>query len=83
MLDTEVKQFVQHVISSIKEYISLAIGFILLVLKWQHDRINNMEKKYVSKEVFEEFRKGLFNRIDKLEENLKEDIKEIKNKLNK
>ncbi len=81
----EDKSFFQHLVSSIKEYVALAVGFILVILRWHHNRISNLEKKveekFVSKEVFEEYRKGLFDRIDRLERNLKEEIKEIKEKL--
>jgi len=81
MLNMEDKSFFQQVLAGVKEYIGLAIGFIVLILKWQHHRINKMEDKFVSKDAFNEFKKGLFYRLDKLEENLKEDIREIKNKL--
>jgi len=72
-------------INNIKEYVAFAIGLILLILRWQHQKINKIEseieKKYVSKELFDEFRKGLFDRLDRMEQSLKEDIKEIKDKI--
>jgi len=88
MLNTEVK--LNNVMDYLKDTLFFIIGLIFTILGWQYRRINDIDKKvnnlrkefdekYITKDVFEEFKDGLYTRLDDIIESIRELKKDIKN----